>query len=152
MNIHTRLILNAHLPQTFVALSLLIGLWLYFAIWIESAGQLAIENNTSAKYVKNPTVLVTRWYNVLTLFWMSQFIVGCQHMVIAGAVASWFFTRNKATLDWPLARSFRYLLRYHLGTVALGGLIIAVVKVLRLLFRVLEVCSAPASRCTTAID
>lgn len=84
-------------------------------------------------------MLVTRWYNVLTLFWMSQFIVGCQHVCIAGAVATWFFTRNKATLDWPLSRSLGRLLRYHLGTVALGALIIAFVKVLRMVFRVFQV-------------
>lgn len=118
---------------------MLVCLWLYFAIWIESAGQLTIENNTSAKYVKDSTILVTRWYNVLVLFWMSQFIIGCQHMVIAGAVATWFFTRNKSSLDWPLWRSMGRLLRYHLGTVALGSLIIAVVKMLRLIFRLLEV-------------
>lgn len=124
--------------QTFVALGLLIGLWLYFALWIESAGELTIENGTSAKYVKNPAILVTRWYSVLTLFWMSQFIIGCQHMIVAGAVASWFFTRNKSALGWPIARSFRNLLRYHLGTVALGALIIALLKLVRLVFRAAE--------------
>lgn len=97
-------------------------------------------------------MLVTRWYNVLTLFWMSQFIVGCQHMIVAGAVATWFFTRNKAQLDWPLARSFRQLVRYHLGTVALGALILAVVRVLRLVFRVLEMAVAdPQNRVTQAL-
>lgn len=126
-------------PQTFVALCTLVCLWLYFAIWIESAGQLTIENNTSAKYVKDSTILVTRWYNVFVLFWVSQFIIGCQHMVIAGAVATWFFTRNKTALDWPLVRSMGRLLRYHLGTVALGSLIIGLMKMLRLLFRMFQV-------------
>lgn len=65
-------------------------------------------------------------------------MIGCQHMIVAGAVASWFFTRNKSALGWPLARSFQYLLRYHLGTVALGALIIALMKLLRLIFRLVE--------------
>lgn len=69
------------------------GLWLFFVLWIESSGILTVENNTSAKYVKDSTMKVTRWYNLLALFWFSQFLVGCQHMVIAGAVAMWFFTR-----------------------------------------------------------
>lgn len=69
------------------------SLWVYFAIWIESAGRLRVESNTSAKYVKDGTMKFTRWYNLFALFWISQFIIGCQHMVIAGAVATWFFTR-----------------------------------------------------------
>lgn len=68
-------------------------LWIYFTIWIESAGILRVESNTSAKYVKDTTMKFTRWYNLCALFWISQFIIGCQHMVIAGAVTSWFFTR-----------------------------------------------------------
>lgn len=71
----------------------MVSFWLYFAIWIESAGILMAENNASAKFVKDNTMIATRWYNVLALFWMSQFVIGCQHMVIAGAVATWFFTR-----------------------------------------------------------
>lgn len=69
------------------------SLWVYFAIWIESAGRLRVESNTSAKYVKDGTMKFTRWYNFFALFWITQFIIGCQHMVIAGAVATWFFTR-----------------------------------------------------------
>lgn len=76
-----------------MALALVVGLWLYLAIWIESSGELKIENNMSAKYMKNATIKVTRWYNVLALFWMTQFVIGCQHIVIAGSVATWFFTR-----------------------------------------------------------
>lgn len=51
------------------------------------------QNNGSAMYVKDTTMKVTRWYNLLAIFWMSQFVIGCQHMVIAGSVATWFFTR-----------------------------------------------------------
>lgn len=122
-----------------IALTALVALWLYFAIWIESSGELTIENSTSAKFVKDSTIKVTRWYNVITLFWMSQFIIGCQHMVVAGSVATWFFTRNKSQLGWPIASSLRILTRYHLGTVALGSLIIAVMKIVRLVFKAFEV-------------
>lgn len=62
-------------------------------MWIESAGLLKVESNLSAKYVKDTTMKVTRWYNLMALFWFTQFIIGCQHLIIAGAVAKWFFTR-----------------------------------------------------------
>ncbi|KAJ8969448.1 hypothetical protein NQ314_001753 [Rhamnusium bicolor] len=44
-------------------------------------------------YEKNGWMKFTRWYNLFAMLWMAQFIIGCQHMVIAGAVSTWYFTR-----------------------------------------------------------
>lgn len=60
-------------------------------------------------------------------------------MVIAGAVACWFFTRNKSRLKSPIAKSFGNLLRYHMGTVAFGSFIIALVQFLRASLKLLMV-------------
>ncbi|XP_058128936.1 choline transporter-like protein 1 [Anopheles ziemanni] len=122
---------------TFVTIAAGIVLYVYFTVWIESAGMLVVESNNSAKYVKDSTMLFTRWYNLLAFLWFSQFVIGCQHMVIAGAVAGWFFTRNKATLGHPIARSYGNLVRYHLGTVAFGSFVIALVQFLRTLLKLL---------------
>ncbi|UYV76431.1 SLC44A1 [Cordylochernes scorpioides] len=35
-----------------------------------------------------------RWLHLFLLAWMTQFILSCQHVVIAGAVCGWFFTRS----------------------------------------------------------
>lgn len=121
-----------------MALAIIMALWIYFGIWIESSGNIVIEGNQSAKYVKDSTMYVTRWYNLLALFWFSQFIIGCQHMIIAGAVATWFFTRNKSKVDSPICTSFKNLIRYHLGTVAFGSFIIALVQLIRAIFKSLE--------------
>ena len=34
-----------------------------------------------------------RWYNLFALFWVSQFILSCQDLVVGGAISKWFFTR-----------------------------------------------------------
>ena len=34
-----------------------------------------------------------RWYYLLGVLWMIQFIFACHQMTIAGSVASWYFTR-----------------------------------------------------------
>uniref|UniRef100_A0A182VRR9 Choline transporter-like protein n=1 Tax=Anopheles minimus TaxID=112268 RepID=A0A182VRR9_9DIPT len=122
---------------TFTTIAVVIVLYVYFTVWIESAGMLVVESNNSAKYMKNSTMLFTRWYNLFAFLWFCQFIIGCQHMVIAGAVACWFFTRNKTHLSNPIGRSYCNLLRYHLGTVALGSFIIAVVQFLRTMLKLL---------------
>lgn len=71
---------------------MVIALWLYSALWIESSGELSIQN-FKAYFVKDGTMKLTRWFNLMGLYWATQFLVGCQHMAIAGAVATWYFTR-----------------------------------------------------------
>lgn len=124
---------------------MIVFLWLYLTIWIESAGKLTIENNQSAKYVKDNTIKATRWYNVMALLWCSNFIMGCQHMVVAGAVSTWFFTRDKDNLKWPIFVSFKRLFFYHMGTVALGSFLIAFVQFIRVVVTFIEATTKNAS-------
>ncbi|KAL1128814.1 hypothetical protein AAG570_013348 [Ranatra chinensis] len=115
---------------TFIVLGISFGLWLYFSLWIESSGHLT-KSSPSFYYEKDTTMKVARWYNFLALLWFVQFCIGCQHMVIAGSVATWYFVRDKRNVDSPIENSFRYLTRYHLGSVALGSFLIALLQFLR---------------------
>lgn len=74
------------------------------------------------------------WYHMFGLFWVSQFILACEEIAIAGAVSTWFFTRKDETLVSPFWGSVGRLIRYHLGSAAFGSLIIAVVKLIRFVF------------------
>jgi solute carrier family 44 protein 1 (choline transporter-like protein) len=121
---------------TFVALGAVVAAWLMFSLIIESSGFFTPGN--PASYEKDQTMKVTRWYNLFGLFWFVQFCTGCQHMIIAGAVAKWFFTRNKIDLGYPIFRSFYNLVRYHLGTVAMGSLIIALVQLVRTILAAIQ--------------
>ncbi|KAJ1500068.1 hypothetical protein HMI56_004049 [Coelomomyces lativittatus] len=73
-------------------------------------------------------------YIVLGFFWTWNFIMGVWQTTIAGAVASWFWTKDKHQLaSSPVQRSFGRCFRYHLGSIALGSFIIAIVQTLRVL-------------------
>lgn len=122
---------------TCAALIFVMSLWIYFSLWIESAGYLH-EGSPSYYYKKDITMKVTRWYNLLAMFWMTQFCIACQHMVIAGAVAEWFFTRSKENLESPLRKSFNRLIRYHLGSIALGSLLVALVQFVRAILSAIQ--------------
>ncbi|XP_063245014.1 choline transporter-like protein 1 isoform X2 [Bacillus rossius redtenbacheri] len=124
--------------MTFIVLGLAIATWMFFCLIIESSGFLTRVVEEKYYYQKNVLMKVTRWYNLLGLFWFLQFIIGCQHMVIAGAVSKWFFTRDKSRLGSPVGRGFGNLVQHHLGTVALGSLLIAAVQLLRVALTFLQ--------------
>lgn len=50
-------------------------------------------------------------------------MASCQ-FIIMGAVCFWFFNKDKK--DGALGKSIGILLKYHLGTVAFGSLLIAI--------------------------
>jgi hypothetical protein len=81
----------------------------------------------------------TRWINLFAFLWFTQFLFGCQDFVIGGSVSKWFFTRNKSKLSFPILRSFAHLIRYHLGTVCFGSILIAIVQFVRVIFKLIEV-------------
>jgi hypothetical protein len=71
------------------------------------------------------------WYLIFALFWNTQFIVACGQIIVAGMIATWYFTRNKSDLDHVMIGSVGRLLRYHLGSAAFGSLIIAIIQFIR---------------------
>ena len=52
------------------------------------------------------------WYHLFGLLWGSQFIIACLMCTIAGAVAQWFFTREKSELKSPILKSILRIFRY----------------------------------------
>ena len=100
-------------------------------------------------YNKDHAKSVTRWINFFAFLWFIQFLFGCQDFVISGAVSKWFFTRNKSKLSMPMMRSFGHLIRYHLGSICFGSLIIAIIQFIRFICRLVEV--SERQICSTSI-
>lgn len=68
-------------------------IWLYFILIASSAGTLKSVGLNKYDYVDPGISTFTMVLSVITALWMFYFIVDCQHMIIAGSVARWFFTR-----------------------------------------------------------
>jgi len=118
---------------------LAIILWSYFAVLIQGSGSPAFEPlSHNIYYKKDQLMKFARVYNILVLVWVIEFIIGCQHMIIAGSVATWFFTRNKDNVSSPISTSTSYLFNYHLGSVALGSFIIAVLQIIRAILNFID--------------
>ncbi|XP_019877096.2 choline transporter-like 1 [Aethina tumida] len=91
-----------------------------------------IKKLTVVEYVDASWVKGMWWIYFIGLIWTSEFIMACQQMVIAGAVAHWYY-RHKYKDNSHLSYAICKLIKYHLGSVALGSLIITIVKVPRLI-------------------
>ncbi|XP_029841006.2 choline transporter-like protein 1 isoform X2 [Ixodes scapularis] len=123
---------------TLLFLSTVFAAWIVGMLFIVTSGDLTADKTSGLVYLAQDTLLkVAPWYHLLALYWMTQFIVSCQYMVIAGATATWYFTRDK-DLGSPICTSGHYLLRYHLGSVLLGSFLVALVKLLRALLKWIE--------------
>jgi choline transporter-like protein 2/4/5 len=81
------------------------------------------------------------------LFWMNNFIQGIAQMTICGSFAAWYWTEtdkdtgtkgNMYKDKFPVIASLWRTIRYHLGTVALGSLIIAICQFLRVVLGYLD--------------
>jgi len=100
------------------------------------------ERNASCIFYKyGPTREATYFqvYNLFGFFWGLFFLEALDQMVLAGAFASWYWTLDKSKIpSAPLTASFYRTFRYHLGTLAFGSLIIAIIRMIRVMIEYIE--------------
>ena len=84
-------------------------------------------------------------YHFFYLLWVLQFIVYATYFTMAGAIANWFFSKPSLAdpqqrqegsepgqlPSTPVLNSFGRTIRYHIGTIAFGALIIAIIRFIR---------------------
>ncbi|CAJ1059304.1 choline transporter-like protein 1 isoform X3 [Xyrichtys novacula] len=131
-----------HLPlltlQPFVTFLALLLFWIYWVLVLLFLGTTGnpVQNEETGLIefrLTGPLQYLT-WYHAVGLIWISEFILACQQMTVAGAVVTYYFTRDKNRLPvTPILSSVLRLVRYHLGTVAKGSFIITLVKIPRLI-------------------
>ncbi|GLH00595.1 Ctl2 [Gryllus bimaculatus] len=70
--------------------------------------------------------------NIIGFFWVLCFISAFSDMALAGTFSTWYWTFKKSdvpflALTWSIGRT----LRYHIGTLAFGSLILAICRLIR---------------------
>ncbi|XP_052224433.1 choline transporter-like protein 2 isoform X2 [Dreissena polymorpha] len=79
-------------------------------------------------------------YNLFMLFWMVNFCIALGEMALAGAFASyyWAFEKPRDIPTFPLLYSVGRCFRYHLGSLAFGSLIVAIIQIIRVFLEYLD--------------
>ncbi|XP_057539519.1 choline transporter protein 1-like isoform X1 [Amaranthus tricolor] len=81
-----------------------------------------------------PHIGIAILFHMLGGYWATHFFIACSSTVIAGSVASYYWARGDTSPDitfLPVFASMKRLLRYNLGSVALGSLILSFVESIR---------------------
>ncbi|XP_053497064.1 choline transporter-like protein 1 isoform X2 [Ictalurus furcatus] len=120
---------------TFLALFLFWVYWILVLLFLGTTGNPEKNEQTGlTEFRLSGPLQYLIWYHAVGLIWISEFILACQQMTVAGAVVTYYFTRDKNKLPMtPILSSVFRLIRYHLGTVAKGSFIITLVKIPRLI-------------------
>ncbi|XP_012592253.1 choline transporter-like protein 1 isoform X4 [Microcebus murinus] len=119
---------------TFFALLLFWVYWIMTLLFLGTTGSAVQNEQGFVEFKISGPLQYMWWYHVVGLIWISEFILACQQMTVAGAVVTYYFTRDKRNLPFtPILASVNRLIRYHLGTVAKGSFIITLVKIPRMI-------------------
>uniref|UniRef100_A0A671KMW8 Choline transporter-like protein n=1 Tax=Sinocyclocheilus anshuiensis TaxID=1608454 RepID=A0A671KMW8_9TELE len=103
-----------------------------------SARCVFINYNTEGLFQKN--LFNLQIYNVIAFLWCVNFVIALGHCTLAGAFASyyWAFSKPADIPTFPLIQSFMRALRYHVGSLAFGALILTLVQIVRIILEYLD--------------
>ncbi|CAI8593106.1 unnamed protein product [Vicia faba] len=83
-----------------------------------------------------PHIGVAILFHLFGCYWVTQFLISCSSTVIAGSVASYYWGRGETSPEIPFISVFssmKRLIRYSLGSLALGSLTVSFVESIRFL-------------------
>jgi choline transporter-like protein 2/4/5 len=124
--------------------------WLFFLVYMAAMGDITTQMKSfqagamevqyaykSFSYNEDQQNLF--WFYLFGYFWTSEFIVALGQIITAMALCCYYFTREKKKIgNCTVFKSIYLVLRYHVGTVAFGSFLIAVVRLLRAYVEYLE--------------
>lgn len=111
-----------------------------------------IDSETVQKYYTvvieflNKYQYIPQIYVAFMLFWFLAFITGLNQMTLAGSFGIWYWTpfknekrtKKRSLPFFTLILSFSRAIFYHFGTLAFGSLLIAIIKIIRLILEVIS--------------
>jgi len=124
---------------TLTSASICIAYFLLVGLYLFSAGTETVDEET--QHVTFPTNMNFRYmslYHLFGFYWSFEFTLAFQEAVLAGCAATWYFTRDKKDISYAVTHAMWRTIRFSLGSLLFGALIIAIIKILRFLLHYFE--------------
>ncbi|KCV68791.1 hypothetical protein H696_04210 [Fonticula alba] len=135
----------SHLPHLvilplfeFLGLIFVAGYYVFVCVYLSSSGEVnSIDigfGDYQYTFESNYLMSYLQIYAAFGALWGWAFVMAASDTSIAGAIATWYWTRDKKKLPkMILLRSVYRTFRYHFGSLALGSMLIALVQLIRYL-------------------
>jgi hypothetical protein len=102
--------------------------WIYWTALVFSQGTLVHKENLPFMHIElTDDTKKLLLFNLFNICWAGAFFLTVSHFVITCSTCIWYTHSNKTDLKFPISKSAYWMLRYHLGTLAFGSLILAIV-------------------------
>ena len=115
-----------------------LGVWCIISIYIVSIGELKQRTDGFTFLSEVVRTDETNYMWLYTLFgylWINAFIIGVTQFIISAAAAIWYFScSSDSNGSGSLMKGFYWVFRYHLGSIAVGSFLIALVQFIRIIF------------------
>ncbi|XP_035307888.1 choline transporter-like protein 3 isoform X2 [Cricetulus griseus] len=119
---------------TFAILIFFWVLWVTVLLSLGTAGTAQVIEGGQVEYKPLSGIRYMWWYHLIGLIWTSEFILACQRITIAGAMATCYFNRNQSDPPaHPILSSLSILFCYHQGTAVKGSFLITVTRIPRVI-------------------
>ena len=116
--------------------------WLVGIVCVHSIGTITVESvRTQDKNVvhdaQTQNMILYMWFG---LIWLMAFIITCNEFVIIVSTCTWYFSRKDLDDDdgipgdAEVMKGVKWAFQYHMGSIALGSFLLAVVWMLRAIF------------------
>lgn len=104
--------------------------WVLAIIYIYSSGDLKKTNSVVARISWDDSTRNSLYFEIVGIIWISSMKIALTQFIIACTVCIWYFNRDKAAWG-SVCKSAYIAIRYHLGTLAFGSLLLSLIKIIK---------------------
>eukprot|EP00744_Colponema_vietnamica_P000742 GILI01001290.1.p1 GENE.GILI01001290.1~~GILI01001290.1.p1 ORF type:complete len:606 (+),score=184.83 GILI01001290.1:72-1889(+) len=130
-------------PVLFIITAALYVWWIITALYIYSAGE--VKKSTTSVFASvelNRNLQYGFLYHLFGLLWNNAFLIALNQLIVAGAACIWYFAPvvegGQRDTSGAVRKSVWRAFRYHLGSLAFGSFIIAVVQFIRIILSYIQ--------------
>lgn len=115
--------------------------WFVVTLYLYSSGTITKRGDTPFGHVSwDDSIKRLLIYYIVAIIWNIEFLIAFTQLVLAFSAASWYFAPgNPKETSGNIGRSFWTTIRYHIGSLALGSLVLTLIWVLRIAIELIYV-------------
>lgn len=116
----------------FVMLVTFLCWWMWSGAYLFSSGEVVHDPSQPFGTIKRSSLVDNLWnFHLVYLLWTTFFLEHLGLFVMSAVACIWYFATNRKNLGSPICRAFSWGLVIHIGTVAFGSFVLALVWVIR---------------------